>query len=344
MNASPADTQSLWIGIDVAKATVEAAILLPDGQAPTKRFARTPEGMAALVDWARALAPGDASLRACLETTGRYSVEAIAWLVKADASLAPACVHALHAKRFAQSLGLRNKTDAVDARMLARMGAERRPAPHEEPRPVVAELRALVRERRVLVEERTRLKNRSGEKTTIAALRRSWKAQEKALDAQIKALEAEIKRVVKNDEELARDVEQLCTIPGVGHLTAVTVLAELGDLRRFATSRQLSAFAGVSPRRYESGTSVRGRTRMSKKGSPTARAALYMAAVSAATHKGGAFTGFYQRLVGAGKEPKAALGAVMRKLLVLMRALLVRGEVYRRPVENRAPGRELALA
>lgn len=341
MNAAPADT--LWIGIDVAKASVDAALLLPGDQSPTKRFARTPEGMADLAQWARGLAPQGAGLRACLEATGRYSTDAIAWLLQADAALAPACVNPLHAKRFAQSLGLRNKTDDVDARMLARMGAERRPAPHEEPRAAVAALRALVRERRVLVEERTRLGNRSGEGTTLAALRRSWKAQQKALDAQIKALEAEIQRVAKQDEQLRRDVGRLCTIPGVGHLTAVTVLAELGDLRRFATSRQLSAFAGVSPRRHESGTSVRGRTRLCKKGSPTARAALYMASLSASRGQG-AYTGFYERLVRAGKQPKAALGAVMRKLLVLMRALLVRGEDYRRPVEKTAPERSLALA
>lgn len=341
MNAAPADT--LWIGIDVAKATVEAALLLPDGQAPTKRFARTPEGMDALAQWARALAPQDASLRACLEATGPYSVEAIAWLLSADAALAPACVNPLHAKRFAQSLGLRNKTDAVDARMLARMGAERSPAPHEQLPPAVAALRALVRERRALVEERTRLKNRSGEGTTLAALRRSWKAQEKALDAQIKALEEEIERLVDKDDQLRGDVALLCTIPGVGLLTAATVLAELGDLRRFATARQLAAFAGLSPRRYESGTSVRGRTRMCKKGSPAARVALYMAALSASRGQG-AYTGFYERLVRAGKMPKAALGAVMRKLLALMRALLVRGEEYRRPVEKTAPERSLALA
>ena len=94
-----------------------------------------------------------------------------------------------------------------------------------------------------------------------------------------------------------------------------------------------AAFAGVSPRRHESGSSVRARTSMCKAGNPTVRAALYMSAVTTARLTAG-MRDVYTRLITNGKAPKSALGALMRKQLILMRALLVRGEDYRPPVEK----------
>ena len=101
---------------------------------------------------------------------------------------------------------------------------------------------------------------------------------------------------------------------------ATTVLVEMGDLRRFTRSRQLTAFAGLSPKRKESGTSVHGKTRMCKQGSGRVRAELYMAAGCAARFNPD-MKATYENLLAHGKEKRAALGAVMRKLLVLMRAV-----------------------
>lgn len=325
--------QTAWIGIDVAKSTVDAALHLDGPLGRVATFERTRDGMAELARWARSEVGGDVALRAVVEATGRYSVEAIGWLLEADAAVAPACVNPLHAKRFGQSLGLRNKTDDVDARMLARLGSERTPAPYEPPEPVYLELRALVRERRQLVEEQTRLGNRISEGSDSAFIRKQRTRRLKTLKRDIERLDEEIARVIATDERLQADIACVTTIPGIGIVTAVTVLAELGDLRRFASGRQLAAFAGVSPRRFESGTSVRGRTSMCKKGNPAVRSALYMSAVTTKRMpKGMAST--YERLTGNGKAPKAALGALMRKQLVLMRALLVRGERYESPVEK----------
>lgn len=146
-----------------------------------------------------------------------------------------------------------------------------------------------------------------------------------------------------SDESLRADLARMTTIPGVGIVTAITVLAELGDLRRFASGRQLAAFAGVSPRRHESGSSVRGRTSMCKKGNPTVRSVLYMSALTTKRLPNGMAT-IYERLIANGKAPKAALGALMRKQLLLMRALLVRGEDYKNPVEKSRRGRLETLA
>jgi transposase len=149
----------------------------------------------------------------------------------------------------------------------------------------------------------------------------------KALDTQILALERNILKLAKHDGDLGRDLALAQSVPGVGPITAAMVLAEAGDLRRFSRRGDLAAFLGVSPRVFQSGTSVHGRTRMCRMGGGHARSALYMAAVAASRNKG-ALGSFYRRLVEAGKPKRSALGALMRKLLLAMRAVLIQGTPY----------------
>jgi transposase len=326
-------TQTAWIGIDVAKKTVDAAIHTDQPHGSVATFERTRQGMAQLACWARNQLGDDFAMRAIMEATGRYSVEAISWLLEADAAIAPACVNPSLAKHFGQSLGLRNKTDQIDARMLARMGAERSPTPYESPSPVILELRSLVRERRELVEEQTRLGNRIGEGCDSSFVKKQRDKRLRLLKGDIERIDAEIARVIAADAQLKADVALLLTIPGVGKVTAATVLAELGDLRRFASGRQLAAFAGLSPRRRESGTSVKGRTRMCKKGNPTVRSVLFMSAMTSKRMPRG-MAATYDRLTGNGKKPMSAIGALMRKQLILMRALIVSGKHYESPVDK----------
>ena len=136
-----------------------------------------------------------------------------------------------------------------------------------------------------------------------------------------------MKRVVEAAPQIKHDIELLKSIYGVGFIVAVVIIAELGDLRRFGKARQLTAFAGVSPRIYQSGTSVSGRPRMCKKGNPRVRHVLYLSAL--VTIRGSNdLQRTYQRLLKEGKSPMAAIGAVMRKLLILMRALLITENTY----------------
>jgi transposase len=337
MHTQDTSLSPVWIGIDVGKETVDVALHGAQPIGSVKRFPRTAAGMISLVQWAGEQVPSGTPLRAVMEATGRYSLVAITWLMEADPAIAPACINPLHAKRFGQSLGLRNKTDQDDARMLARYGAERRPEAYEAPSPTVSELRSLVRERRELVAEQTRLKNRISESTDSPIVKREREKLRGTLEKMIKRIEAEIKRVAAQDKDLARDLKRVMTIPGVGLVTAVTVLAELGDLRRFASGRQLVAFAGLSPRRHESGTSVRGRTFMCKKGNPTVRAVLYMSAVTAARMEKGMKDTYTHLTVEKKKNPKAALGALMRRQLILMRTLLVKNEDYKKYVKKPSP-------
>ena len=153
--------------------------------------------------------------------------------------------------------------------------------------------------------------------------------QLRQLDKDISTVEQEMKLIVNEDEAFKCDFDLLTSIDGVGPITAMTVLAEIGDLRRFERARQLTAYAGVSPRVVQSGTSVRGKTRMCKQGNKRIRQALYLSAMATLkTKKPNTLSTMHYRLCDDGKEGKEALGAVMRKQLTVMRAILISGKPY----------------
>lgn len=317
-----------WAGIDLAKATFEAALWGHDEfrAMRVRSFPRCEEGARALLAWLRESAGPDGPIGLVMEATATFAEELATWLLGLDPGLHVAIVNPIQTSAFLRSLGLRNKTDGLDAKALAQYGTERRPIPWERPRPEMAILKDLVRVRMDLVHARTAMALRLKDHARIS--KSSAKAMAKvirALDGQIKTLEVEIRKHLRAHEALAEQAERMDSIAGVGLLTAVTVMAELGDLRRFAHSRQLTAFAGMSPRRKESGTSVRGKPRLCKQGSTRVRAALYLAA-SAAARFNPDMKAFYDRLLTQGKARRVALGAVMRKLLVLMRAVVKAGQ------------------
>ena len=348
-NTSANDTDratDTWAGCDVAKDTFDAALWITVGthepramkDIPVETFERSPEGVREFLAWADETAgEGQGPMRAVMEATGKYSAELAVWMIGARSSLSPAIINPETARRFAQSLALRNKTDRTDARALARYGAERRPVAFEPPTAQLAELRDLSRHRQALIEMRVAEENRAKESTASPLVRKMLKRHIAQLRRDEKAIEEEMKKVLEKSPDLRRDAKLLQTVYSVGLITATSVLAELGDLRRFERARQLTAFAGASPSRQESGASVHRRTRMSKKGSSRIRKALYMAAMTAIRGDSD-LADTYHRLVAKKKPKMAAIGAVMRKLLVVMRAVVISGQPYqkhyRKPVHN----------
>lgn len=325
-----------WAGVDVAKDTFDASLVrsgqrypqTPLSQVPARRFARTAQGVAEFVAWLDELVGKKDAVRVCMEATGRYSTDLAVWLLKARLSLRPAIVNPAHSAAFIKSMGLRNKTDKMDARALAFYGLERRPVCYEPPTKAQRELRELSRQRTTLVNARNAERNRALEPAASKVVLKIQKRRLKELDRDIKALDTAINKLVNADEELKHDVRALMQIDGVGIVTAVVVLTEMGDLRRFERARQLTAFAGLSPRVFESGKSVKGRTHMCKQGNARVRAALYMAAMAVKRGNKSDLAVTYQRLVANGKEPLVALAVVMRKLLCVMRAVLISGKPY----------------
>ena len=328
MNTTSSNTSSptlIWSGLDLAKRTFAAAIWghqpLPSRQ--VQSFPRTAEGAQALLGWLMENAAPDTRLGLMMEATGVFATELAAWLLELDPTLHIAIVNPRRTCGYISSLGLRNKTDAVDARALAGFGHERRPEAWERQTPEHRELRDLIRTCASLVEQRVALQ------LSLRDHDRTSKLAGEVLNRLIHALEKEIGVVekgiaahVKVHPTYAHWVKHLTSIKGVGLITAVTTLAELGDLRRFPRSRQISAFAGVSPKRKESGTSVKGKTHLCHQGSRLLRSTLYMAAQAAARFNPD-LAAFYAVQAAAGKHHRSILGMIMRKLLILMRAVVI---------------------
>jgi len=325
-----------WVGMDVAAETFDAAVARPGLRAdaetirrlPVETFARTPEGVQACVAWLREQLgkPGPLPARVVMEATGIYSIELTAMLCKVCPELRPAIANPQHTASHRDSLGLRNKTDRLDARAMAFFGLERRPQPYEPLSPQQAELRALSRCRDGLMTSKTAHANHLAQNLPSMVARKSLKRVIAYVEKQVAKIEEQMRVVIQRNPDLKRDYDLLTTIPGVGFITAAVILAEVGDLRRFGTSRQVAAFAGVTPGRKESGKRKRP-GRMSKQGNGRIRQALYMASLSASVHNPQLHEA-YARITGRGKKSMMALGAIMRKLIVLMRAIIVSGTAF----------------
>lgn len=337
----------VWAGLDVAKATFDAALCLggPGAYAlrdlPVRTFPRTAQGACECIQWFDAIREHTGpmtAIRVVMEATGKYSQELAIWLIAQRSTLAPAIINPQQAAAFIQSLFLRNITDKTAARALACYGMERHPAPYEPPSHEQAVLRDLSRHRDALVAMRVAHENRMEEGSQSTHVRRAQQRLLATIERHIKNAEQELRTQVAAMPDVRSDVALLQTIYGVGFLTAATILAELGDLRRFERGRQLSAFAGLSPRNIRSGTSVSKRPRLSKKGNPRVRQALYLAAM-VACRGNNHLSDTYYHLIAQGKAPKAALGAIMRKLLLVMRAVLLSGKPYD---PHHAPGGKLS--
>lgn len=320
-----------WAGFDIAKKTFQMALWgheeFPDME--VVGFLRQKKAVLEALARLKAEAPKGMPMGIVMEATGKFAEQVAVWLLEVDPKLRVAIINPAQTARFIQSLGFRNKTDNLDAKALARYGRERNPVAWEPPSPEMQVLRDLTRTRADLVAARTAMKNRLNDherasKTASDALRTIINT----LTGQVEALDGAIENHLKVHTELGRQVRLYLTIQGIGIVTSTVVLAEMGDLRRFERSRKLAAFAGVSPKLKDSGTSVHGKPRMCKQGSARVRTALYMAASNAIQHNAD-MKAFYEHLCKQGKVPRAALGAIMRKLLVLMRAVLVAGEAWK---------------
>ena len=293
---------------------------------PAAVFKRTAQGVQRFVQWLDARMEcsdePETPVRCVMEATGRYSTELAVWLIEQRSSLAPAIAPPSQTSAFIASLGVRTMTDKVAARGLAVYGMERQPQPYEPRSPLERELREVSRYRDFLVGERTAASNRAGERCSSRLVRQNQAKRLRLLDGDIQRAEAEMRRLVNQSPELRRDIALLSTIRGVAFLTAAVVRAELGDLRRFERARELSAFTGLCTSSSTSGTSVRKGGRMSKKGNPRVRQALYLSSMVAIQHEN-SFRRTYRHLLANGKEPMVGLGAVMRKILCVMRAILI---------------------
>lgn len=303
------------IGIDISKAHLDA-YRLTDGACA--RFDNTPAGHKVLLAWIEAGTDrGDRGEppRIVFEATGRYhrAVE----IALARAGLAAVKVNPRNAKSFARALGRLAKTDTLDAAMLARMGAALDLDPTPARSEILNQLKDLQVARAALIKDRTAATNRA-QGLTQPLLRRQIAARLKQIKQQIAQIDAAINSLIKTDPALARRFAILLSIPGVGAVSAAMLLIEMPELGAL-NEKQVASLAGTAPRTQQSGT-WSGKAYVHG-GRRHVRSAIYMCALVAARHNPD-LAAKYKQLLGAGKAPKQALAALMRKLVILANSLL----------------------
>ena len=293
------------VGVDISKDWLDAH-RQADGQ--TRRFANTRQGRQELVRWA-------GRARVAFEPSGSYHRALERHL--AMAGLDAVKINPLQVRRFAEAVGTRAKTDAVDARMIAVMAATLKLPATPPLSLILLDLKALHVARQGLVKDRTAAKNRAHGHAS-AFLKRQAAARLSHVQAQLKALDGEIDRLIAGDHDLARRRDILVTIPGVSAITAAAMLAEAPELGTL-DAKAAASLAGLAPMTRQSGN-WNGRATI-RGGRARLRHALFMPALAAARFNHDLMT-VYNRLINAGKPPKVALTALMRKLIILANALL----------------------
>jgi len=295
------------IGVDISKSHLDVFRLEDEA---ARRFENSAAGFRALVKWLGK----SAVARIVFEPTGPYHR---AFETALSGKFPLVKINPLQARRFAEACGTRTKTDAVDARMLARMGAALALEPDAPVNEKLNELRDLQVARTGLIKERTRLHNR-GHVQANPVLKRQTKARLALVERQIAELDAEIARQIAEDQPTARKRQILCSVPGLGPIAAaliLTFLPEIGTLDR----KQAGSLAGLAPHSRESGQ-WKGKSFISGGRKPL-RDALYMPALVAMRFNPD-LKAKYTALRAAGKPAKVAIVAIMRKLLETANALV----------------------
>lgn len=308
------DGTPVYAGVDVSKASLELHVLAPEGGREggglARRFANTAEGIAALLG---CLGPGRCQV--AFEPTGRFHLGL--WQALHEAGHGAAPYNPYRARRFAEADGKQAKTDAIDARVLARAAARMElPALPPPPRNLlrIKELHSL---RLGVVGSLRTAKNRKAAAGDALA-HRLIDAQIALFEAQRGEIDAELARLIGDDPALARRRDILVSIPGIGPASAAALIADLPELGQLG-DKQAAALAGLAPMNDDTGK--RSGKRRIKGGRTRLRAALHMAALAAARANPD-LKACRDRLKAAGKSAKLTNTAVLRKLVILANALL----------------------
>jgi len=300
--------EQIFIGIDVSRDRLDAYVRPSD---ESFAVARDSEGLAALIGRLRAFDP----YLVVLEATGGFEVTVAAAVVAAEIPLA--VVNPRQIRDFARATGQLAKTDALDAKAIARFAEAVRPDPRPVPDAQARALGELIARRRQIVEMMTAERNRRRQLTSRRLI--------KSVDRLLAVLQQELSELERDLDEGIRGTpawrdrdELLRSVPGVGNVVARTLIADLPELGRL-DRKQIAALVGVAPLNRDSGK-MRGK-RTTWGGRAKVRCALYMAAL-VGSRRNPILKAFYQHLVSVGKPKKLALTAVMRKLLIILNAMV----------------------
>ncbi len=309
------------LGLDVGKRELHA-VLMHDDRSACKSVPNSPTGIAQLQKWLKNRKVS--RVHVCLEATGGWS-EDVAMALN-EAGHIVSLVNPSRIKAFAQSEMLRTKTDRVDAASIARFCRMHVPEQWTPPAPEIRTLQGLVRRYHSLVEMRTEEQNRLGAPIVAPPVKASIMATLEHLALELERVDREIAQLFDEYPPLRRQRDLLVSIPGIGETTAARILGEMPNITEFRGVKAVSAFAGLSPQHYESG-SIRRPSRLAKAGNAGLRQSLYWPAISAMRYNP-ILRSFADRLRERGKANMTIIAAVMRKLLTLAYGVLKSGRAF----------------
>lgn len=309
------------LGIDIAKLSFHVC-LLRDEKLRHKVFPNNASGFHQLLVWLQHLKVS--RVHACMEATASYGDELAHHLDKAGHLVS--IVNPARIKGFAQAQMARNKTDKMDSTTIARFCLTQQPEEWAPPPAEITQLQALVRRLESLQSMRQQEANRLEHLSKDEVVQNSLENVLRVLDSEIENMRKLISQHIDQNPGLRAERELLLTIPGIGEATVAWLLSEV-QMKQYRSARQLAAHAGLTPRHKESGTSVRGRTNLSKSGNARLRRALYMPAIVAKRYNP-VIKSFCDRLIKRGKCPMEVIGAAMRKLLHIAYGVLKSGKVF----------------
>jgi transposase len=327
---TPSPAYQLFVGCDIAARSFTAAWSQAD-QAPARplRYEQTPVGFTAFQAALAATGVPLAQTLVVMEATSTYWMQLATTLH--SAGYAVSVVNPKQAHDFAKAVLQHAKTDPLDAKMLARLGSTLQPARWTPPPAIYQQLQQRLAWRDSLIHLRTQVQNQHHALLHEAVVVEAVVARQTALLAnlteQISAVERELRELLDSDDAWAASIVRLQSIPGVGLVTAAWLVVATANFTACATASAATAYLGLAPHPWESGSSVRGKPHIGHSGNARVRQALYMAALSAIRCNPILRT-FYARLKAAGKPAKVALCAVARKLLQLAWALVTKQQTF----------------
>lgn len=320
------------LGIDIAKNKFDVVLLI-GGRRRRKTFANSRSGHAHLLQWLRD--KGVTFSHACMEATGRYW-EALA-LQLHDGGHLVSVVNPSQVKNFARSKLTRNKTDSVDADLVAEFCLLLKPLRWSPRSPAKRRLRDLVRLREPLLASLIEYRNRLGEGTLCSPASDALGRIIDALEDELASIERAISEQIAACPMLATEIALLTSIPGIGVMTAAGILVELPDISLFRAAKQVAAYAGLSPRNRQSGSSILGPGRLARTGNANLRSLLYLPALTALRFNP-LIKAFADNLRSKARlAPKQIVAAAMRKLLHLCFGVLKNAQPFN---PNQPAGRQ----
>ena len=329
-----------YCGVDIAKDSAVFCLIDNEGRELDSpiNFKSNKEGFSRALRWLRKLVKAHKPfhINVTMEATGVYYLSLSKFFTK-QTGVTVSVVNPAQVKAFGDAGLVRTKTDSVDAFVIARFSQAMKPKEWTLPKPHEEKMLAIVRHietlKEMILSEENRLHALMEIGQATIEVQKSIKKTIKFLKKQIEEQKGGLKKLAEDHPDVDEGIKLLCSIPGVGDVTAFKLIAEIGDVSRFGNVKQLVAHAGLAPKEHTSGTSVRGKTMICKRGAKRLRKALFMPAMVAVKYNPIIRT-FYNRLIDAGKKPKLALVACMRKLLHIAYGVLKNKKMFDKNYEN----------